>query len=164
MAEKAFRKTAEATRLSQQVERLSLIALDELDGALELMFYGLKGMVREADLEMAKDGFARSHHRILFVVARQDGVSVGELQAALGVSPQALHRPLRELVNGGYVMVTRDRARHRFKALHLTERGLGLEYRASECERDVMRNAFVEAGAPARSGWEAVMKSVAASA
>ena len=153
-----------AARESPRVSRLNLSSFDELDGALELMYFGLKGLTRQADEVLAKHGLSRAHHRIIFVIARRDGVTVGDLQANLGISAQALHRPLKQLLDGGHVVTTRDPTRHRYKALHLTKRGTRIEQEASECERKVIREAFGRAGTGGRKQWQLIMSIVAENA
>ena len=149
---------------SPRVNRLELKRLDDVDDALELMYFGLRGMTREADDLLAVHGLSRSHHRILFVIARRDGLSVGELQAALGVSAQAMHGPMKHLKDKAYVAVSRDPARHRAKFLHLTEQGRRMEAEASEAERKVMRDAFARASDAAAEKWSEVMAIVAQNA
>jgi DNA-binding MarR family transcriptional regulator len=149
---------------SPRVNRVDLKAIDSADSSLELMYFGLKGMTREADELLAAHGFGRAHHRILFVIARFDGVSVGVLRDNLGISSQALHRPLKQLQEGGYVAVTRNPTEHRTKGLHLTESGRAIEHAASEAERRVMRGAFDAAGDAAAKAWTEVMKAIAANA
>ncbi len=127
------------------------------------MYFGLKGMTREADDYLAAYQLGRAHHRVLFVVARRPGVTVGELARVLGVSAQALHRPLRQLRDGGFVAVRRDPERRRYKRLELTDGGRAVEHGASACERAVMRAAFTAAPG-ARDAWSTVMAAVAAHA
>jgi DNA-binding MarR family transcriptional regulator len=150
--------------VSARVNRIDMKSLDDTDGALELMFFAHRGMTREADDVMSQVGLGRAHHRILFVIARRDGVTVGELRANLGVSAQAMHRPLKQLQATGMVAVSRDPSRHRFKALHLTQKGRELEHTASEAERRVMRSAFEAAGPAAVRSWMKVMTAVAENA
>jgi DNA-binding MarR family transcriptional regulator len=152
------------TMPSPRVNRIDMMRLDDADGALELMFFAHRGMTREADDILEEVGLGRAHHRILFVIARRDGVTVGELRGNLGVSAQAMHRPLKQLQEAGLVAVTRDPTRHRFKALHLTKKGRELEHAASEAERRVMRAAFDAAGPAARRGWTKVMAIIAENA
>jgi len=140
--------------------RIELRPLEPLDGALELMFYGWRGMTREADDYLAGLGLSRVHHRILFVVARRDGLTVGELLGALGLTKQAVHRPMRQLLEGDYVRSEREPGRRRFKVLTLTDRGAEVEREASNRERRVMAAAFEEAGPAAREAWLAVMAAV----
>lgn len=143
------------------VNKIDLKPLDELDDVLELMFYGWRAMTREADVRLARRGLSRPHHRILFVIARRDGLSVGELTDALGVSKQALHGPLKALVNLRMVVARRNVSEHRQKSLHLTAKGRKVEVDASQAERDAMRHAFAIAGDGAREAWCRVMRTLA---
>ena len=153
--------------IRMMIRHVNDIAMKEtsaLDDALGLMYHGVRGMTREADRRLAIHGLARSHHRILFVIARHDGISVGDLRNSLGVSAQAMHRPLKQLSETGMIATSRDPSRHRFKALHLTERGRQVEYEASEAERSVMRDAFLRSGTEAAAAWSAIMADVAKNA
>ena len=51
-------------------------------------------------------GLGRVHHRILYFVARSPGIAVNALLGVLDVSKQALHAPLRELVDKGLIAAT----------------------------------------------------------
>jgi hypothetical protein len=66
-------KTSQAAGL----HRASLEKLHDLDAALELMYYGWRGMTLEADEYLAKQGLSRPHHRILYVVARRPDIAIG---------------------------------------------------------------------------------------
>jgi len=131
------------------------------DDALELMYFGSRGMTRRADEYLAALGLSRVHHRILYTIARGGGMTVSDLLAVLSVSKQALHRPMKQLVEQNYVAITRDPARHRFKILHLTARGKKVEEKASECERQVMKRAFAKVGESGKKAWKAVMAEAA---
>ena len=150
--------------LIPRVNRVELGSLEPQDWALELMFFGLRGMTREADEYLAGLGLSRVHHRILFVLARREAVVMGELVATLGVTKQAMHRPMRQLLEVGLVSVDRDPARRRFKVVALTEQGRQVECEASDRERRVMQAAFDSAGQDSVEGWRRVMREVARSA
>jgi DNA-binding MarR family transcriptional regulator len=147
--------------VSKRIANLEMSDLDPLDPALRLMFYGWRGMTREADSILARYGLGRAHHRMMFVIARHDGINVGDLGRGLAISTQAMQRPMKQLIDKGLVIVGRDPVRHRFRLLHLTEAGRELERMASEAERRVMGQAFETVGAKARDGWLAVMREVA---
>jgi DNA-binding MarR family transcriptional regulator len=144
-----------------RVNRVDLKQTEELDEVLQLMYYGLRGMTRRADEYLARYGLSRTHHRILFVIARRPGLSVFELVGALGVSKQALHGPLRLLLDLELVASDRHPEEHRQKALTLTAKGKRVEREASERERSVMLRAFTLAGEGSRESWCAVMRAVA---
>jgi len=144
-----------------EVNNIDLKRLDPVDDALELMYYGWRGMTRDADAYLATLALSRVHHRILYTIARAEAPTVTALMAILGVSKQALHRPMRQLLDGGYVETARDPARHRYKILALTAAGRAVEAQASEFERQVMRDAFAQVGRVGRDAWAEVMASIA---
>lgn len=143
------------------LHRASLNKLHDLDAALELMYYGWRGMTLSADQYLATLGLSRPHHRILYVVARQPDVSIGALIEILGISKQALNRPLSLLLERKMLTSKRSPAQHRSKLLRLTEAGKRTEQRASGCERAVLRAAFDRVGAPGAAAWMAVMGVIA---
>jgi len=150
-------KTSQAAGL----HRASLAKLNELDAALELMYYGWRGITLEADDYLAKQGLSRSHHRILYVVARRPDIAIGALIEVLGISKQALNRPLNLLLERKLLTSQRAPEQHRSKLLRLTAAGQRIEQRASDHERKVMRQAFDRAGASGAAAWMAVMEAIA---
>ncbi|MGM4920149.1 MarR family transcriptional regulator [Tardiphaga sp. 813_E8_N1_3] len=144
-----------------QVNIIDLRKLDPLDDALALMYFGWRGMTRAADEYLATVGLSRVHHRILYTVLRSDGITMSDLLAILQISKQALHRPMKQLLDEGYVGVKRDPARHRFKILELTLAGRTVERIASGHERKIMARAFKKAGAGSQAAWSAVMAEAA---
>jgi len=144
-----------------RIEKIDLKKLDPLDGTLALMYFGWRGMTRAADDYLASVGLSRVHHRILYAVLRGDNITMSDLLAILQISKQALHRPMKQLLDEGYVAVKRDPARHRFKLLELTPAGRAVERIASGHERKVMARAFKKAGAGSQAAWSAVMAEAA---
>lgn len=125
------------------------------------MYYGWRGMTLEADEYLVKQGLSRSHHRILYVVARQPDIAIGSLIEILGISKQALNRPLNLLLERKLLTSQRSPEQHRSKLLRLTEAGKRIEQRASDQERKVMREAFDRVGARGAAAWMAVMETIA---
>ncbi|PPQ15206.1 MarR family transcriptional regulator [Bradyrhizobium sp. AC87j1] len=150
-------KTSQAAGL----HRASLDKLHDLDAALELMYYGWRGMTLEADEYLAKQGLSRPHHRILYVVARRPDIAIGSLLEVLGISKQALSRPLSLLLERKLVTSKRSPEQHRSKLLRLTAAGERIEQRASDHERRVLREAFDRVGASGAAAWMAVMGTIA---
>jgi DNA-binding MarR family transcriptional regulator len=146
---------------STETYRASLTKMHELDDALELMYFGWRGVTLAADEYLATLGLSRPHHRILYVIARRPGISVGALIEVLGISKQALNRPLNLLFRRDLVTSERSPEQHRSKLLRLTEEGKRIEHRASSHERRVMKKAFESVGASGADAWMAVMKTIA---
>ena len=143
------------------LHRTSLNKLHDLDAALELMYYGWRGMTLAADEYLATLGLSRPHHRILYIVARQPDLSIGSLIEILGISKQAVNRPLGLLLQRNLLTSKRSAEQHRSKLLHLTAAGQRIEQRASGYERKVMRQAFDRAGPASAAAWMAVMEAIA---
>jgi len=150
-------KTSQAAGL----HRASLDKLHDLDAALELMYYGWRGMTLQADAYLAKQGLSRPHHRILYVVARRPDIAIGALIEILGISKQALNRSLNLLLERKLLTSRRSPEQHRSKLLRLTAAGQKVEQTASGHERKVMREAFDRVGAPGAAAWMAVMGTIA---
>jgi len=146
------------------LQEAGLRELHPLDGALLLMHFAFRGLVSQADRYLAKQGLSRVHHRILYVIARTDGISVGGLLEVLGVSKQALHRPMKQLQDGGYVVAERHAAERRVKLLRLTPKGRRTERTASGHERAAMGGALVGLPAAGQKAWRDVMEALAAKA
>ncbi len=139
------------------VEKAGMRELHPLDGALLLMHFAFRGLVVRADEYLAKHDLSRVHHRILYVLARADGISVGGLLETLGVSKQALHRPMKYLQENGYVVAERDAVEHRVKLLRLTPKGVRMERTASDHERAAMQAALGKMSSSEQQAWRDVM-------
>lgn len=144
-----------------QVNTVDLTKLHPMDEALELMYFGWRGMTRDADRYLATLGLTRVHHRILYSIARGNDLTISGLLAILDISKQALHRPMSMLVENGYVAMTPHPTQHRFKILQLTAAGKKVEHRASEHERRVMARAFERGGTRSFRAWADVMREAA---
>jgi DNA-binding MarR family transcriptional regulator len=153
-----MRKTA---KRAAGLHRASLTKLDDLDPALELMYYGWRGMTLTADQYLGTLGLSRPHHRILYVVARQPDISIGALIDVLGISKQAVNRPLSLLLERKLLISKRSPEQHRSKLLRLTPEGQRIEQRASGYERKVLREAFDQVGEAGAAAWMAVMGAIA---
>jgi DNA-binding MarR family transcriptional regulator len=134
----------------------------DLDDALELLHFAFRQVVLEPDRILAERGLGRVHHRVLFMCRRCEGLSIGELQAILGVSKQALNRPLRDLFERDLLAATPDEADRRVSRLALTAKGKKFEEKVSGAQRAAFQRAFDAIGPRARTHWEQVMAELGA--
>ncbi len=136
-------------------------AIEPLDEAMELIHVGFRRVVAGPDRLLATRGYGRVHHRILFVVGRNPGLSVSDLLALLDVTRQAISGPLRRLVLDGLVSAEASSSSRRRKSLTLTPAGVRYERRVSDLQRKRFAEAFERVGAEAERGWRAVMDDLA---
>ncbi len=118
------------------------------------MYYGWRGMTLEADEYLAKQGLSRPHHRILYVVARRPDIAIGALIEILGISKQALNRPLNLLLERKLLTSKRAPEQHRSKLLRLTEAGRRIEQRHRiTSARSCARRSIAPGRRGRRHGW-----------
>ena len=133
----------------------------ELHQAIELMYFAYRAFTKEPDKLLAKRGLNRVHHRILYFVARNPGLSVNELLLTLEVSKQALNQPMRQLIEMGLVKSTKAAYDGRVKLLSLSDKGMRLEKRLSDTQIDLLRTVFSETDSLSEESWTRIMRLLA---
>jgi DNA-binding MarR family transcriptional regulator len=130
---------------------------EELRQGIELLFYAYRDFTAEPDEMLARYGFGRAHHRVIYFVGRHPGMSVTELLGILRITKQSLSRVLSQLVDQGFITQRTGERDRRRRLLDLTEKGIELERRLSENQRQRVARAYREAGAQAVEGFRKVM-------
>lgn len=133
----------------------------ELNLALEALFHGFNAVVARPDAMLAKQGLSRVHHRILYFVGRNAGLSVNDLLAILQVTKQSLNHPMRQLTELGYIQAQADPQDRRIKRLSLTESGQTLEASLSGDQRARFARVFQQLGVEDEQAWRRVMNKLA---
>jgi len=136
-------------------------SLDRLNQCLETVHFAFRGLVAEPDSILKSQGLSRIHHRLLFFIGRNAGLSVNQLVETMRLTKQAIHKPLKSLVEKELVSVDRDPADKRVKRLTLTEQGAALEKRLSGIQRELLTHAFDEVGEEGADAWFRVMETMA---
>ena len=73
---------------------------------IELLFFAYRDFISDPDLMLRNLGFGRAHHRTLYFVSRNPGMTVAELLSILKITKQSLARVLRQLIDSGYILQT----------------------------------------------------------
>jgi DNA-binding MarR family transcriptional regulator len=153
-----------STALSATGETVNMVdqtRQDELRRAIELFYFAYRGFTGRADRVLERRGLGRTHHRILYFIGREPGLTVKALLAVLAVSKQALNAPLRQLIEMGLVAAGPDAADRRLKSLRLTTEGARLEAELTGAQTRHLAAAFARLDEPAEQGWRAVMAALA---
>ncbi len=129
----------------------------ELNVALELLHFGFRAITAHPDQRLKSLGYSRVHHRILYFIGRNPETSINGLLSIMRVSKQYLHRPLKQLVEDGYVATWKDVQDQRIKRLRLTPKGLHLEDALTGEQREQIADMFEKAGPRAEADWREVM-------
>ena len=133
----------------------------ELNQALELFHFAFRAFTAKPDQLLEARGLQRVHHRILYFIGRNPEIRVSGLLGILGVSKQALHAPLRQLLAMKLIKDSPDAVDKRGKCLALTAEGAKLEAALSGAQRKLLSQVFEEAGDDSELAWRAVMGQLA---
>ncbi len=141
--------------------RSRTLAASSFNEALELLHFAFRRITEDADRLLARRGLGRAHHRVLYFVGRNPGVSVGGLLEIMRITKQALHGPLATLVKQGLVSSEPSAESRRVKSLRLTPSGAKLAARLAAPQRRRFAAAFDAAGPDAEEAWREVMRLLA---
>ena len=103
----------------------------------------------EPDEILAQQGLGRAHHRVIYFVGRQPGISVSDLLSTLRITKQSLSRVLSQLLKEDYIHQRPGLRDRRQRLLELSPRGVELERQLTENQRKLLARAYREAGAEA---------------
>lgn len=133
---------------------------EQLNDTLMLFYFAYRTFTKEPDRILEQHGIQRLHHRILYFVARKTNISVRELLETLKITKQALHAPMRQLIEMGYIKSEPAEYDRRVRELHLTDKGQKLEMQLSDVQRGKMDAIFNEVGPKSEETWKEVMKKI----
>lgn len=130
---------------------------EELRQGIELLFFAYRDFTAEPDAILADYGFGRAHHRVIYFVGRNPGMTVSDLLSILRITKQSLSRVLGQLVDEGFIIQRPGNRDRRQRLLELTEKGVELERQLTERQRARLARAYRDAGAEAVEGFRKVM-------
>jgi DNA-binding MarR family transcriptional regulator len=136
---------------------------EELRQGIELLYYAYRDFTAEPDAMLARYGFGRAHHRVIYFVGRHPQMSVSDLLAILRITKQSLSRVLGQLVRQGFIQQKPGSRDRRQRLLELTDKGVELERQLSENQRQRIAKAYREAGGAAVDGFRKVMLGIMSS-
>ena len=126
--------------------------------SIELLFFAYRDFTAEADEILARRDLGRAHHRVIYFVGREPGITITALLAILNITKQSLSRVLNKLVDDGYVDLRQGQDDKRQRLLSLTTRGRELEAELTAVQRRRFSKAYKAAGFTSADGFLAVMQ------
>jgi DNA-binding MarR family transcriptional regulator len=133
---------------------------EELRQAIEMLFFAYRDFTGEPDAMLERIGLGRAHHRAVYFVGRNPGITVTELLGILKITKQSLSRVLSQLMREDYIMQRTSDEDRRKRLLHLTDKGVELEHQLTANQRKRIANAYKSAGAAAVQGFKNVMHGI----
>ena len=133
---------------------------EELRQAMELLFFAYRDFTSEANAVLIDYGFGHAHHRVIYFVGRNPGITVSRLLGILKITKQSLSRVLGQLVDDGYVVQEMDLDDRRRRLLSLTAKGAELLSQLTTRQSNRIARAYREAGADAVEGFCTVLRGI----
>ena len=133
---------------------------EELRQGIEMLFFGYRDFTGEPDVILSTLGLGRAHHRVIYFVGRNPGITVSDLLGILKITKQSLSRVLGNLVEEGFIVQETDQKDRRKRLLTLTEKGVQLEAELTENQRKRIARAYRAAGAEAVQGFRKVLHGI----
>ncbi|SDD74713.1 MarR family winged helix-turn-helix transcriptional regulator [Rhodospira trueperi] len=130
---------------------------EDLRQAIELLFFAYRDFTSEADAMLARNGFGRAHHRVIYFVGRHPMISVSALLDILRITKQSLSRVLGQLIREGFIIQHKGATDRRQRLLELTDKGLEIERQLTEAQRQRIARAYRETGGEAVQGFRSVL-------
>ncbi len=109
---------------------------------IELLFFAYRDFISDPDLILQNLDFGRAHHRTLYFVSRNPGMTVAELLSILKITKQSLARVLRQLIDSGYILQTEGKNDRRKRLLFVTEKGKKLVLALSQPQSNRIQKAL----------------------
>jgi len=130
---------------------------EQIRQAQQLLMFASQDLNAQCDPLLEQYGLGRAHHRVLIVVGRRPGQTVGDVLLALRITKQSLGRVLTELQARGLVEQVPGRQDRRQRLLSLTPEGAAIEQALFECQREKLVEAYRAAGGAAVEGFRRVL-------
>jgi len=130
---------------------------EDLRQGIELLFYAYRDFTGEPDAILDKYGLGRAHHRVIYFVGRNPGITITELLEILRITKQSLSRVLGHLLETDFINQRADPTDRRRKQLTLSGKGKSLEHELTSTQMERFARAYRDAGAEAVEGFRRVL-------
>jgi|TARA_B100001540_G_scaffold164312_1_gene145279 DNA-binding MarR family transcriptional regulator len=105
------------------MKQLLYLKDEQIKDFIQLIFYAYRETFSDPKEILAKKFFGPAHLRVLNLIERNPGISLGELIFKLKVTKQSLNRVLRELIKSKMIKQIKDDKDTRRKNLFLDKEG-----------------------------------------
>ena len=96
---------------------------EQIKEFIQLLFYAYRETFADPKEVLSKKFFGPAHLRLLNLIERYPGISLGELMFKLKVTKQSLNRVLRDLIKSKMIKQVKDEHDTRKKNLFLNKEG-----------------------------------------
>ena len=96
---------------------------DQIKDCIQLLLYAYRETFSDPNEVLKKNSLGAAHHRTLYLIERNEGISVNELLIKLKITKQSLNRVLNDLKRSKIIKQIKDNNDSRRKLLYLDQLG-----------------------------------------
>ena len=96
---------------------------DQIKDCIQLLLYAYRETFSDPKDILKKNSMGAAHHRTLYLIERNEGISVNELLIKLKITKQSLNRVLQDLKKMKIIKQLKDNNDSRRKLLYLDQTG-----------------------------------------
>ena len=96
---------------------------DQIKDCIQLLLYAYRETFSDPNEVLKKNSLGAAHHRTLYLIERNEGISVNELITKLKITKQSLNRVLNDLKRSKIIKQIKDNNDSRRKLLYLDQLG-----------------------------------------
>ena len=144
----------------KQSHKALFLQEETLRKGIELLFYAYRDFTNEAGTVLFDIGLGRAHHRVIYFVGKNPGITVSDLLNILRITKQSLSRVLSRLISEDYIYQKIGTIDKRQRLLFLTPKGDKLETQLTEIQCKRFANAYLQTGATEVAGFENVLNAL----
>ena len=117
---------------------------DQIKDCIQLLLYAYRETFSDPKDILKKNSMGAAHHRTLYLIERNEGISVNELLIKLKITKQSLNRVLQDLKKMKIIKQLKDKNDSRRKLLYLDQTGKKFYNEIFQSQKKRIFNALKE--------------------
>ena len=144
----------------QNMKDLLYLKDEQIKDCIKLLFFAYRETFSDPKEILKKNSLGSAHYRTLYLVERNEGISVNELLLKLKITKQSLNRVLRDLKNLKIIKQVKDKSDTRRKLLFLDQLGKNFYKEVFETQKKRIFNALKESDSDSVIRFKEVLKKI----
>ena len=133
---------------------------DQIKDCIQLLLYAYRETFSDPKDILKKNSMGAAHHRTLYLIERNEGISVNELLIKLKITKQSLNRVLQDLIKLEVVIFEKDDQDTRIKHVFLNKKGEKIFNEIFETQKKRIYKALLDSNSEEVINFDNVLKKI----
>ena len=149
-----------STFLTKNMKDLLYLKDEHIKDCIQLLLYAYRETFSDPNEILKKNSLGPAHHRTLYLIERNEGISVNQLLLKLKITKQSLNRVLKDLIRLKIVKQIKDQQDYRRKLLYLDQNGKKFFKEIFETQKKRIFNALKDSNSDSVLHFKEVLKKI----